>query len=74
VVVVAKWVAVLIRAARDDEPDDESPNVKVRAAEDLISAVETGDAKGVADAFKRMYDACAAEHGSDAEDETEEEY
>ncbi len=39
---------------------------KTMAAEDMIEAMESGDAAGLAAAFQRMYDACAMKKGGDA--------
>jgi len=42
-----------------ESPDDGMGEAKTRAAEDLMSAVESKDASAFADAFQRMYDACS---------------
>jgi hypothetical protein len=52
----------------DEPPGDGAESIKMNAAEDLIAAQKSGDAKGVADAFKRMYDACAMGGGYEDED------
>lgn len=63
-----------------DEGGDigESPGgAKVRAARGLRQALASKNDGQVAAAFKRMYDICAAEHGSggsEAEEEPEGEY
>lgn len=53
--------------------DEEEPDQKVMAAKDLIRAVKSGDAGGVASAFQDMYDACAM-GGHSEPDEDDEDY
>ncbi len=50
-------------------PGDEETDAKTIAAQDFIDAQSSGNAAGVAAAFKRMYDICAEEHGSYTEEE-----
>ena len=51
--------------ASDDDGDevyssgDDMQEVKTQAASDVIDAVKSRDAGALADAFQRMYDACA---------------
>jgi hypothetical protein len=47
------------------EADDAEPDIKKAAAEDMIAALGKKDAAGLADAFERMYDACAAKYEED---------
>jgi hypothetical protein len=53
---------------------DLGSEAKEQAASDMLKAIKSDDASGVADAFKRMYDACvAAESEGYEEDEDYEE-
>lgn len=42
----------------DDDSDDDEHEGKVAAAEEFIKAVKDGDAEGVAESFKAMYELC----------------
>jgi hypothetical protein len=53
----------------EGKDDEGMSSAKMTAAEDLIAAQESGDAKGVADAFQRMYDACAMGGGYEDDEE-----
>ncbi len=61
-------LGMVLGPAEDDDEADEG-DAKTRAIEDLFAAMEKGDAKAGAAAFKRAYDACAAH--KEAEDEPE---
>lgn len=47
---------------------------KEEAAQDLIDAVSSKDAKATAIAFSALYELCAAEGESESEDDAEEAY
>lgn len=53
----------------EDDSADDMESAKMSAAEDIISATKSGDAAGLADAYQRMYDACAGKMGMGDEDE-----
>lgn len=53
----------------DEEDVDVGASRKEAAAGDLISALKSDDAAGVAAAFKEMYAICADEHGDYEEPE-----
>lgn len=54
-------------------PKGEDTSPKRMAAQDMIDALETGDAEALETAFTRMYKACAADHGSEVEYDVEDE-
>lgn len=55
-------------------PDDgEEMDEKELAAKDFIAAVKSGDASGVASAFKEMYDLCASHAGGEDDEAGEDE-
>lgn len=65
-----KGVGILALMGSPDEGDEMGE--KELAAKDLIAAVKSGDAAGVASAFKEMYDLCAASAGEDEDEEVAE--
>ena len=64
-------ILALLGGGGGDE-DSAAPDDKTMAAKDLMRAIKSGDASGVASAFQDMYNACAMKHGGDEGDEDEE--
>lgn len=52
----------------DEDMGGGMEGAKMTAAEDIIEATKSGDAAMLADAYQRMYDACAGGGGYEDED------
>jgi hypothetical protein len=58
---LAKALAEPDEAEAEAAPEDDMADVKTSAAQDMIDAQKTGDAKALADAFSRLMSACQDE-------------
>lgn len=66
-----KGVGLLALLGGGPDYDDGAPDEKTMAAKDLIRAIKSSDAAGVASAFQDMYDACATGHGEESDEDEE---
>lgn len=56
--------------AGDDESEDPKMAAVTPAAEDLLAAIKTGDAQGVARALVSAHEACAGDYGAETTPES----
>lgn len=61
-------LGILLEMGEDSEASDPMSE-KASAAEDMMAAIKSGDAEGVAHAFQTMYDLCAEASGGEYEDD-----